>query len=300
MEIVSTVAFSCLGLFLHLHGMHGLGIEEIVDVFENVVDHRHEHQGDGGGEDDAEAEAEGHGDEELGLHAGLEDHRRQAEEGGQCGEQDGAEAAFAGVADGGAHGNAGAALSVDQIDHDQGVVDHHTGEGDDAEEREDAHVFVHEQVAGHLLMDKDMSILSFFGIVALTGVVVNDSLIMIDLINRERRAGIPMGTAIRDAGKRRFRPILLTTLTTFLGLSPMIFETSVQAQFLIPMALSLGFGIVFATAVTLVLVPVIYNILEDIHDLFDPQPVHSVEVEKETEAGESNGRDDLHPEPSSA
>lgn len=155
-------------------------------------------------------------------------------------------------------------------------------------------------VAGHLLMDKDMSILSFFGIVALTGVVVNDSLIMIDLINRERRAGIPMGTAIRDAGKRRFRPILLTTLTTFLGLSPMIFETSVQAQFLIPMALSLGFGIVFATAVTLVLVPVIYNILEDIHDLFDPQPVHSVEVEKETEAGESNGRDDLHPEPSSA
>ncbi|MEO1366633.1 MAG: efflux RND transporter permease subunit, partial [Acidobacteriota bacterium] len=101
-------------------------------------------------------------------------------------------------------------------------------------------------VAGHVLMGMNMSLLSFFGIVALTGVVVNDSLIMIDLVNRERRAGIPMETAIRDAGKRRFRPILLTTVTTFMGLSPMIFETSLQARFLIPMAISLGFGIVFA------------------------------------------------------
>ncbi|MEM1182068.1 MAG: efflux RND transporter permease subunit [Acidobacteriota bacterium] len=128
-------------------------------------------------------------------------------------------------------------------------------------------------VAGHLLMGMNMSLLSFFGIVALTGVVVNDSLIMIDLVNRERRAGIPMEIAIRDAGKRRFRPILLTTLTTFMGLSPMIFETSVQARFLIPMAISLGFGIVFATAITLVLVPVVYRILEDIHDLYDSSAV---------------------------
>ncbi|MCG8458516.1 MAG: efflux RND transporter permease subunit [Holophagales bacterium] len=128
-------------------------------------------------------------------------------------------------------------------------------------------------VAGHLLMGMNMSLLSFFGIVALTGVVVNDSLIMIDLVNRERRAGIPMEVAIRDAGKRRFRPILLTTLTTFMGLSPMIFETSLQARFLIPMALSLGFGIVFATAITLILVPVVYRILEDFHDLFDSTAV---------------------------
>jgi multidrug efflux pump subunit AcrB len=120
-------------------------------------------------------------------------------------------------------------------------------------------------VAGHLLMGLDLSLLSFFGMVALTGVVVNDSLIMIDLINRERREGLPLAVAIRDCGKRRFRPILLTTLTTFFGLTPMILETSLQAKFLIPMAVSLGFGVVFATAITLLLVPVIYMILEDFH-----------------------------------
>ncbi|MEM9558448.1 MAG: efflux RND transporter permease subunit [Acidobacteriota bacterium] len=120
-------------------------------------------------------------------------------------------------------------------------------------------------VGGHLLMGLDLTLLSFFGIVALTGVVVNDSLIMIDLINRMRREGVALDRAIRAAGKRRFRPILLTTLTTFFGLAPMILETSLQARFLIPMAVSLGFGIVFATAITLILVPVIYRILEDLH-----------------------------------
>jgi len=119
-------------------------------------------------------------------------------------------------------------------------------------------------VLGHVVMGLNLSLLSVFGMVALTGVVVNDSLIMIDLINRERRAGTPMETAIRDSGMRRFRPILLTTATTFLGLTPMILETSLQAKFLIPMAVSLGFGIVFATFITLVLVPVEYRILEDI------------------------------------
>ncbi|MDA8018721.1 MAG: efflux RND transporter permease subunit [Thermoanaerobaculia bacterium] len=128
---------------------------------------------------------------------------------------------------------------------------------------------------GHLLMGMSLSLLSFFGIVALTGVVVNDSLIMVDLINRRRRQGIPLDLAIRESGKRRFRPILLTTLTTFMGLSPMILETSLQAQFLVPMAISLGFGVVFATAVTLVIVPVIYCILEDIHGLFGLEPVHT-------------------------
>ena len=129
-------------------------------------------------------------------------------------------------------------------------------------------------LAGHLIMGVTLTILSFFGIVALTGVVVNDSLIMIDLINRRRREGISLDIAIREAGKQRFRPIFLTTLTTFMGLTPIIFETSLQAKFLIPMALSLGFGIVFATAVTLILVPVTYRILQDIHDLFDSLSGH--------------------------
>ena len=100
--------------------------------------------------------------------------------------------------------------------------------------------------------------------VALTGVVVNDSLIMIDLVNRRRAAGVSVDRAIRESGMRRFRPIMLTTATTFLGLSPMILETSMQAKFLVPMAVSLGFGIVFATAITLILIPTLYRILEDL------------------------------------
>src|SRR5690606_7767165 len=118
------------------------------------------------------------------------------------------------------------------------------------------------------LMGYSLSLMSFFGIVALAGVVVNDSLIIIDLINREKEAGQPIRPVIRDAGKRRFRPILLTTLTTFFGLMPMIFETSLQARFLIPMTLSLGFGVLFATVITLLLVPALYMTLEDVHVLF--------------------------------
>jgi multidrug efflux pump subunit AcrB len=121
---------------------------------------------------------------------------------------------------------------------------------------------------GHLLMGFNLSILSLFGIVALCGVVVNDSLIMIDLINRERRSGIELGQVIRDSVTRRFRPIMLTTMTTFLGLLPMLLEKSLQAQFLIPMAISLAFGIVFATSITLLLVPSLYMILEDLKTLF--------------------------------
>ena len=120
-------------------------------------------------------------------------------------------------------------------------------------------------VMGHLVMGLELGMLSLFGMVALSGVVVNDSLIMVDLINRQRAEGLPMREAIRSSGMRRFRPILLTTATTFLGLAPMIFETSMQAQFLIPMAVSLGYGIVFATGITLILVPTLYRILEDLH-----------------------------------
>jgi multidrug efflux pump subunit AcrB len=119
-------------------------------------------------------------------------------------------------------------------------------------------------VFGHLVMGLDLTMLSMFGMVALTGVVVNDSLILVDLINRMREEGATVDRAIRESGERRFRPIMLTTATTFLGLTPMIFETSMQARFLIPMAVSLGYGIVFATAITLILIPTLYRILEDL------------------------------------
>jgi len=117
---------------------------------------------------------------------------------------------------------------------------------------------------GHLVMGFNLSILSLFGIVALSGVVVNDSLIMIDLINRERSSGVELAQVLRDCATRRFRPIMLTTLTTFCGLLPMITERSLQARFLVPMAISLAFGVMFATCITLVLVPSLYMILEDI------------------------------------
>lgn len=130
-------------------------------------------------------------------------------------------------------------------------------------------------VLGHLMFGKDLSLLSIFGIVALMGIVVNDSLIMIDLINRERKNGIKIQDVLRDSATRRFRPIILTTMTTFLGLVPMILEKSLQAQFLIPMAISLGFGILFATSITLILVPTLYMILEDMHRLFGVKSPHN-------------------------
>ncbi|MCK4752297.1 MAG: efflux RND transporter permease subunit, partial [Planctomycetes bacterium] len=121
---------------------------------------------------------------------------------------------------------------------------------------------------GHLIMGFNLGLLSMFGIVALSGVVVNDSLIMIDLINRERRGGITLEQVLRDSVIRRFRPIMLTTLTTFFGLVPMLLERSLQARFLIPMAISLAFGVLFATCITLILVPSLYMIFEDIKDKF--------------------------------
>lgn len=122
-------------------------------------------------------------------------------------------------------------------------------------------------ILGHFVMGYDLSILSMFGIVALTGVVVNDSLLLIDYINRGCRRGVRLRDAIMEAGQRRFRPILLTSLTTFFGLMPMILERSVQAQFLVPMAISLAFGILFATGITLLLIPSLYMVLEDARKL---------------------------------
>jgi multidrug efflux pump subunit AcrB len=122
-------------------------------------------------------------------------------------------------------------------------------------------------VWGHVFMGIDLAIMSVIGIAALGGVVINDSLVLIDYTNRLRKKGIPIREAIQQAGSRRFRPILLTTLTTFLGLTPLLLEKSLQAQFLIPMAVSLSFGVIFATLITLVLVPSLYLALEDLHDL---------------------------------
>ncbi len=123
-------------------------------------------------------------------------------------------------------------------------------------------------VIGHIIMGYSLSIISMMGLVALTGVVVNDSLVMIVYANRLRGEGIPPFDAIQQAGIRRFRPILLTTITTFGGLAPMIFETSRQARFMIPMAISLGYGILFATLITLLLIPSLYLIIEDIRSRF--------------------------------
>lgn len=118
-------------------------------------------------------------------------------------------------------------------------------------------------VIGHILLGYNLSLVSLMGVIALSGVVLNDSLIMIDFANKKRKKGESVFNAIHEAGLRRFRPIMLTTLTTFGGLTPIILETSIQATQLIPMAISLGFGIVFATTIILVLVPCLYMILED-------------------------------------
>ena len=123
-------------------------------------------------------------------------------------------------------------------------------------------------VLGHLIMGFELSIISIMGIVALAGVVVNDSLVLVYYANRVRLDNIPSYDAIIRAGVRRFRPILLTSLTTFCGLGPMIFETSVQARFLVPMAISLGYGVLFATLIILFLVPSLYLIIEDIKRIF--------------------------------
>ncbi|HRQ06035.1 MAG TPA: efflux RND transporter permease subunit, partial [Nitrosomonas halophila] len=124
-------------------------------------------------------------------------------------------------------------------------------------------------IFGHLLMGFDLSILSMLGIVALSGIVVNDSLVLINYANTLRTGShaSPL-QIIKTASIQRFRPILLTTLTTFCGLMPMILETSRQARMLIPMAISIGFGIVFATLITLVLIPSLYLVVEDIRNLW--------------------------------
>ncbi len=123
-------------------------------------------------------------------------------------------------------------------------------------------------VFGHLLMGRDLSFLSILGLMALTGVVVNDSLVLVDYINQQRLKGISVFESAVAAGTARFRPVMLTSLTTFIGLLPLLSEKSVQAQFLIPMGISLGFGIIFATFITLFMVPANILIAEDLKRIF--------------------------------
>jgi len=123
-------------------------------------------------------------------------------------------------------------------------------------------------VWGHAIMGLSMSILSMCGLVALTGIVVNDSLVLVTYINTLRDSGKKLGDAVREAGATRFRAIVLTSLTTAAGITPLMLEKEVQAQFLIPMAVALAYGVIFSTVITLVLVPSSYLILEDIQIAF--------------------------------
>ncbi len=122
-------------------------------------------------------------------------------------------------------------------------------------------------IFGHLIMGKEFTIISLFGIVALSGIVVNDSLILIDFINRSVRWGLDVETAVVESGKARFRPVLLTSITTIAGLLPILLERSFQAQFLIPMAISICFGLLAATVLTLLYVPALYLIIRDVRNV---------------------------------
>jgi multidrug efflux pump subunit AcrB len=137
-------------------------------------------------------------------------------------------------------------------------------------------------MVGHIVLGKAISMFSLFGLIALAGVVVNDSLIMIDFINKARQAGLPVKEAVIQSGTQRFRAIVVTSLTTAVGLMPIMAEKSVQAQFVQPMAISLSFGIIFATVITLFLIPSLYMLqldfgvwIRDMRDLLlgrDPAP----------------------------
>ncbi|MDF1761981.1 MAG: efflux RND transporter permease subunit [Oleibacter sp.] len=151
-------------------------------------------------------------------------------------------------------------------------------------------------VFGHVLLGLDLTLWSFVGMVAVSGVVVNDNLVLLDYMNSQVAKGRSPVLAVIDAGRVRFRPIILTSLTTFAGLTPLISETSVQAQFLIPMAVSLGFGVIFATLISLLLVPAMALIFIDIENYFmpsksDPSKQHDTDsIENAYHQGFESGR----------
>jgi multidrug efflux pump subunit AcrB len=128
-------------------------------------------------------------------------------------------------------------------------------------------------------MGLPLTLFSFFGLVALTGVVVNDSIVLIDFINQRIRSGMPVDEALVDAGRRRFRPVLLTSATTIAGLAPILLESSFQAQVLIPMATSLSFGLMVSTLLVLMQVPVFYRIY---YDLVYPRGIQLTDSEDDT------------------
>jgi len=138
-------------------------------------------------------------------------------------------------------------------------------------------------ILGHLVMGIAFTIVSIFGIVALSGIVVNDSLILIDFINRAVRNGVDVNYAVVESGKSRFRPVLLTSVTTIAGLFPLLLERSFQAQFLIPMAVSICFGLLAATVLTLLYVPALYLIVVDISSLFKKKEQSTTSIERVTE-----------------
>ena len=121
-------------------------------------------------------------------------------------------------------------------------------------------------LVGHWILGLGLTMMSLLGLLALSGVVVNDSLVLVDYINKKRKE-MPLMEAVLTSGTARFRPVILTSLTTFIGLMPLLFEQSTQAQFLIPMAVSMAFGIIFATFITLILVPVNYLLLERVREV---------------------------------
>ncbi|MBW2229851.1 MAG: efflux RND transporter permease subunit [Deltaproteobacteria bacterium] len=125
---------------------------------------------------------------------------------------------------------------------------------------------------GHLLLGYNLTMYSVIGLVALAGIVVNDSLVLVDYVNKLIEKGMALEEAIVEAGQARFRAILLTSLTTFVGLSPLMLETSMQARFMIPMAISIAFGVLLSSSVILFLVPVSYRVLEDVKHLFGARP----------------------------
>ena len=140
-------------------------------------------------------------------------------------------------------------------------------------------------VFGHALMGMPLTLFSMFGLVALSGVVVNDSIVLIDFINHRVRAGHPLREALREAGCLRFRPVLLTSVTTIGGLTPLLLETSFQAQFLVPMATSMAFGLMTTTLIVLILVPVMYS-------FFGETAREGYLEEQDTAAGESLDNED--------
>jgi multidrug efflux pump subunit AcrB len=131
-------------------------------------------------------------------------------------------------------------------------------------------------ILGHMIMGFAIALPSVLGMIALAGVVVNSSLVMVDYINRQRAQGLDVFESVTRAGVVRFRPILLTSITTFVGLAPLMLRNNPETAFIVPMAISLGWGVVFATVITLFLVPCLYLALEDLHIWREPEPMPDI------------------------